>query len=180
MPVIAHPPCRAWGKLKHFAKPVPGEKELALFAVDMVRNWGGVLEHPAYSTLWKTCNLPTGRERDQYGGFTLCVDQCWFGHKAQKKTWLYIVGCNPSDIPPYPITFDYPLYVINSSKRIKEGKRQEVSKAEREHTPVALACWLIALVNQINFTPTDGATPGGGGQDAKTKQCPSALRSGGI
>lgn len=39
-PVVAHPPCRSWG-LKHMAKPVPGERELTLFALAMVRKWGG-------------------------------------------------------------------------------------------------------------------------------------------
>ena len=28
-PVVAHPPYRAWGRLRHFARPRPGEKELA-------------------------------------------------------------------------------------------------------------------------------------------------------
>lgn len=41
MPVVAHPPCRAWGQLRHFARPVPGERELAILAVDQVRRWGG-------------------------------------------------------------------------------------------------------------------------------------------
>jgi len=51
-PIIAHPPCRAWGSLRHFAKPRPGERELALWAVKQVRAEGGVLEHPARSLLW--------------------------------------------------------------------------------------------------------------------------------
>ena len=45
--VVAHPPCRAWGRLRRFAKPAPHEKDLARFAVAQVRRWGGVLEHPA-------------------------------------------------------------------------------------------------------------------------------------
>lgn len=49
MPCIAHPPCRAWGRLRHFANPRADEKALALFAVGCVRRWGGVLEHPASS-----------------------------------------------------------------------------------------------------------------------------------
>ena len=44
--VVAHPPCRAWGRLRHFAKPRDDEKDLARFAVAQVRKWGGVLEHP--------------------------------------------------------------------------------------------------------------------------------------
>ena len=43
-PVVAHPPCRAWGRLRHFAKPRPDEKGLALHAVAAVREHGGVLE----------------------------------------------------------------------------------------------------------------------------------------
>ena len=45
-PVVAHPPCRAWGRLRKFAKPQPGELDLARFAVAQVRRYGGVLEHP--------------------------------------------------------------------------------------------------------------------------------------
>jgi len=48
-PVVAHPPCRAWGQLSHMAKPRPDEKELAFFAIEQVRRVGGVLEHPAAS-----------------------------------------------------------------------------------------------------------------------------------
>lgn len=40
MPVVAHPPCRMWGKLRQFAKGRPDEKDLARFAVAMVRQWG--------------------------------------------------------------------------------------------------------------------------------------------
>lgn len=58
MPVIAHPPCRLWGRLRSFSTAPESEKDLARFAVAMVRQWGGVLEHPAHSTLWKDRGLP--------------------------------------------------------------------------------------------------------------------------
>ena len=63
-PVVAHPPCRAWGRLRHFAKPRPDEKALALWAVEQVRKFGGVLEHPASSTLWPAAGLPAPGARD--------------------------------------------------------------------------------------------------------------------
>lgn len=40
-PVVAHPPCRAWGRLRTFANPRPDERNLARLAVAMVREWGG-------------------------------------------------------------------------------------------------------------------------------------------
>lgn len=144
LPVVAHPPCRAWARLRAFAKPRPGEKELAVWAVDQVRRWGGVLEHPASSSLWAAMGLPLGRQVDEYGGFTLSVDQSWWGHKARKKTWLYIVGVSPEEIPPIPISFDAITHTIASSSRSKH-KLPEVTKSEREATPPAFAEWLVEL-----------------------------------
>ena len=61
-PCIAHPPCRAWGQLSHMANPREGEKDLAIFAVNRIRMYGGVLEHPRASRLWPCLNLPVGDE----------------------------------------------------------------------------------------------------------------------
>lgn len=43
MPVVAHPPCRAWGRLRTFANPRPDEMNLARPAVALVREFGRVL-----------------------------------------------------------------------------------------------------------------------------------------
>src|SRR5690348_15539512 len=67
MPVVAHPPCRSWGILSHMAKPAPGERELALWAVDRVRECGGVLEHPRGSRLWVEKPLPAPGQVDAWG-----------------------------------------------------------------------------------------------------------------
>ena len=72
-PVICHPPCRGWGRLRNWAKPRPDEKALALFAVDQVRRCGGVLEHPWGSTLWGAAGLPHPGHVDAWGGWTLLV-----------------------------------------------------------------------------------------------------------
>lgn len=69
MPAVAHPPCRGWGRLAHFARPEPGELALGLWAVSQVRWCGGVLEHPAWSKLWPAAGLPRpGEAPDRWGG----------------------------------------------------------------------------------------------------------------
>lgn len=75
-PIVAHPPCRAWGQLSHFAKPRDGEKELAVWAVDQIRTWGGVLEHPARSKLWPALKLPLPGRRDDFEGFSVRQHCC--------------------------------------------------------------------------------------------------------
>lgn len=150
-PVVAHPPCRAWGALRHFAKPRPDEKELALFAVERVRECGGVLEHPAASTLWPVAGLPDPGAIDEYGGWTLVIDQNWWGHRARKRTRLYIVGCAAIDLPPFPMVLGEATHVVSPSGNIRKGMpgyRPQLRKAEREHTPPDFARWLVMLAER--------------------------------
>lgn len=157
-PVVAHPPCRGWGKLSYFAKPAPGELELGHLAVDQVRRFGGVLEHPKDSKLWTAAGLPRPGVIDDHGGWTLPISQHWWGHKAEKLTWLYIVGCDQRAIPDIPLHLGEATHVIAQSRmRRKDGKRlrkgmagwrPEVTKAEREHTPPLLALWLVELARR--------------------------------
>lgn len=137
-PVIAHPPCRGWGKLRHMSKHLPGELELAHFAVAAVRRCGGVLEHPAHSFLWPAAGLPAPGERDEFGGFTFPILQSWFGHEAPKSTWLYFVGLSPVDLPPLPFVLGIP-----------DGRIEFMSTAKREKTPFELATWLIAAASSV-------------------------------
>lgn len=156
--VVAHPPCRGWGKLYYFAKPAPGELDLGPFAVDQVRRFGGVLEHPKDSKLWGAAGLPRPGQVDALGGWTLPIAQHWFGHRAEKLTWLYIVGLAPRDIPAIPLRLGDATHVIAQSRmRRKDGKRlrkgvvgwrPEVSKDEREHTPRLLAEWLVEVARR--------------------------------
>jgi len=132
-----------------FAKPRHDERALAPWAIDQVRTWGGVLEHPYASKLWPELGLPEPGQVDEFGGWTLPIHQHWFGHRAEKKTRLYIVGCEPWNIPDMPIRMDEPTHVIGDSGRVALGnKRPEVSKAEREHTPPDLAVWLVELAKR--------------------------------
>lgn len=164
-PVVAHPPCRAWGRLKAFAKPRPDEKQLAHFAVDMIRKHGGVLEHPASSSLWPAAGLPPPGQVDEYGGFTLEVRQWWWGHKAAKATWFYICGMDRGDLPLPPtwsqitgdenmgLPPDEPTHVVTRSKgrAFRAGQprhRPELTKKAREETPPALARWLVEVARR--------------------------------
>ena len=62
-----------------------------------VRVYGGVLEHPKGSRAWKWFGI----RRPVFGkwtradgfGFTCCVSQAAYGHRAEKLTLLYAVGC---------------------------------------------------------------------------------------
>ena len=143
-PVVCHPPCRAWGRLRHLAKPRPGEAELALFAVDQVRRVGGVLEHPLGSSLWGHCQLPRpGMSPDVHGGWTLLVDQGWWGHPAPKPTYLYIVGLSRADLGDLPVQL-----------RRAAGRTLDLSPADRERTPPAFAEFLVALASRCSVTST--------------------------
>lgn len=144
--VVAHPPCRAWGRLRAFAKPRPDEKALAFFAIDAVRRNGGVLEHPEKSSLWAAAGLPLpGAGLDAFGGWTMPIDQHWLGHRARKRTWLYIVGVSPRCIPAFPMNMNAITHVIAGNRRHVERGYQHCTKAEREHTPEPMARWLVDI-----------------------------------
>ena len=155
--VVTHPPCRGWGQLRMLANPEPGEKDLAIFAVEQVRRCGGVLEHPKNSTLWPAAGLPEPGKRDEFGGWTLPINQnCW-GHRAEKATRLYIVGCEPEFVPEIPLILGAASHVCGSPGRRSDGTRlhkgdigwrPEITKEEREHTPPDLAVWLVDLARR--------------------------------
>jgi len=137
-PVVCHPPCRAWGRYAHLALPSEHERDLARFAVRQVRTCGGVLEHPAYSRLWMDARLPNpGRGKDVHGGWTFSVDQSWWGHRAPKPTWLYVVGCEPSELPEVPFHLG-----------TAEGRIEMMGRAERERTPLAFCEWLVSVAER--------------------------------
>lgn len=57
-PVVAHPPCQRWGRYWHGSTRRPHQFRLGedrgcfAAALTAVRNYGGVLEHPADSQAW--------------------------------------------------------------------------------------------------------------------------------
>lgn len=100
-PVVAHPPCSRWCRLAGLVEARWGHKRgddggCFASALNSVRTWGGVLEHPAYSDAWAHHGLgkPSigGWQRLLCGGWTAHVEQWHYGHAAKKATWLYAFG----------------------------------------------------------------------------------------
>ena len=71
-------------------------------ALDAVRRYGGVLEHPEHSHAWAHFNLNKPPRQGGWiaaempgvsrHGWTCRVEQGQYGHYAPKPTWLYAVG----------------------------------------------------------------------------------------
>lgn len=109
-PVVAHPPCQRWGRFWHGSTRRPHQFRLGAdagkfaAALTAVRNFGGVLEHPAHSRAWSYFGLTapaigTGWGRaDSFGGWTCYVEQGHYGHMARKPTWLYACGTELPDL----------------------------------------------------------------------------------
>jgi len=141
-PVIAHPPCGPWGRFWWNYKGGEGDQICGLRAVDQVREWGGVLEHPAQSRLWTAAGIPGPAEgQDHCGGWTLEVQQCDWGHAARKPTWLYI--CGTSTVPPAPDRAEPTRVMVRLLRN--NNDMPEVPKADRHLTPLAFARWLVSL-----------------------------------
>ena len=142
-PVVAHPPCGPWGRLSFLC--TKQDPECALRAVEQVRAFGGVLEHPTGSKLWRARQLPfAGGLPDAWGGRTYEVRQVAWGHSCEKPTWLYIVGIEPELVLAGIRTEG------TSTKRITNGPRGDdgvgrATKGEILHTPIAFAEWLVSL-----------------------------------
>lgn len=154
MPVVAHPPCGHWGRLRKLCTKPKSEMSLGPAAVEFVRHWGGVLEHPSGSKLWDYCNLPKPNSGpDEFGGWTLSAPQWWWGHLAFKSTWLYIVGVKPADVPSVPLRIGQPLYTVSTRASSRKTMRHrgligEMKKSERDKTPILFAQWLVELARR--------------------------------
>ncbi len=179
-PVVAHPPCERWGR---FAKGSPSFQRFTIgddggcfaAALAAVRKWGGVLEHPEGSRAWRAFGLSRpyhdGRWTaadwlDGYQGWTCCVEQGAYGHKARKRTWLYAHGV---DVQPLkwgraPGEFGYiggmgfhsseerarwkanPENVPWAAERARRLAAKPISEPERAATPIEFRDMLLSIV----------------------------------
>lgn len=101
-PVVAHPPCERWGRFADGGPAAKGKFRIGddggcfQSALNSVRRYGGVLEHPQGSLAWGVFHLPRPpirgwSRRDAWLGASAYVDQGAYGHPAKKPTWIYAV-----------------------------------------------------------------------------------------
>lgn len=155
-PVVAHPPCGPWGSLRLQCKR-PEDAPLALHAVEMVRRFGGVLEHPRGSRLWAAAGLPLpGELPDAWAGRSLAVEQVSWGHACVKPTWLYVVGVRTVDGLLWGGEPTHQIFGSRNMDKAREhGHRTDLKAAsaeKRRRTPRAFAEWLLAIAARARRT----------------------------
>jgi hypothetical protein len=155
-PVVAHPPCARWCRLAGLVEARWGHKRgddggCFASALKFVRQFGGVLEHPAYSDAWKKFNLPVpaseGWTRDFCGGWSARIEQVKYGHVAKKATWLYAFGVELPSLR-WGKTADRESAAVVSWCRNHTNKfdvRQRIGKKKAAATPPDFAEVLIAM-----------------------------------
>lgn len=154
-PVVAHPPCQRWGALANvnYARwggdhNRPGNDGGCFgAALDAVRKYGGVLEHPAKTQAWAAHNLPTplphGWLKTFCGGWVCEVWQSSYGHRAAKATWLYAFGVSPPDLDWSRVPGSHQIGFHD--QRGKERNKPTLSRAEASATPIQFRDLLISI-----------------------------------
>lgn len=165
--VIAHPPCERWGRYwcggpSVRVRRIKGDDGGCFAAaLDAVRQWGGVLEHPAASAAWKAYGLIEPPRAggwvvaDWQGGWTCCVDQGHYGHRAQKATWLYAVGVALPSLTwgksSRRVRLDQGFHSAAERRRkIQTGTCQRLSKRQRTETPIQFRDVLLSMCQETS------------------------------
>jgi hypothetical protein len=174
-PAVAHPPCQRWGKLWAGNPSViksTGERKQKgdddgcfAAALEAVRKWGGIIEHPWGSFAWPHFGLNTPPREggwivaDFFGGWTCCVEQGRYGHHARKPTLLVVYGLSIEDLPELDwgvseISLDPEIVArigIEKAKRRGEvgAKGGGTDSAPRIGTPLPFRDLLIGMARSV-------------------------------
>jgi len=154
-PVVAHPPCQLWGAMAtvNYARwggehNKPGnDGGCFVAALEAVKRWGGVLEHPAKTRAWAAYGLdkPTNIGWQRSGlGWVCEVWQSVYGHQANKATWLYYVG----KTKPLELRWERPRgthQIGFYDQRGKVANKPTLSKREANATPLDFRDKLLGL-----------------------------------
>lgn len=162
-PVVAHPPCERWGRYWGGGPSAKVKREKGddggcfASALSSVRKYGGVLEHPEASHAWAAYGLVRppragGWVRSDVG-WTCCVEQGHYGHKARKATWLYAVCDTPPELvwgPSVGMRLDEGFHSAEERRAARAAgvkPRKRLSKSELVATPVAFRDVLISIAS---------------------------------
>lgn len=163
-PVVAHPPCQLWGAMAsvNYARwggehNKPGnDGGCFASALDSVRRFGGVLEHPAKTRAWSAHGLTKpndiGWQRAGCGGWVCEVWQSAYGHRANKATWLYYIGANR----PEELDWSRPIgshQIGFHDQRGPARNKPTLGKKEANATPLKFRDVLISLAEKSRGTP---------------------------
>lgn len=164
-PVVAHPPCERWGRYWNGGPSARVKRELGdddgcfAAALAAVRQWGGVLEHPEGSHAWRAFGLKppphdgswVAADWPAHDGWTCCVEQGAYGHRARKKTWLYACGVRLPSLQWGRAAGDFVRLdegyhsKEERARAIKTGACQRLSKRQRAATPNDFRDVLISI-----------------------------------
>jgi len=162
-PVVAHPPCQRWGAMAdvNYARwggdhNRPGnDGGCFAAALESVRRFGGVLEHPAKTKAWAAHGLTRpaaiGWQRTIDDGWVCEVWQSAYGHRANKATWLYYVG----ERPPFQLRWERPVgthQIGFQDQRGKAANKPTLGKKEANATPLEFRDELLRLAMKAHNT----------------------------
>lgn len=157
-PVVAHPPCARWCQLAGVVEARYGYRrgdDGGCFAAALaaVRQWGGVLEHPAYSLAWPRFDLPNpprvGWLRAFDGGFVAHVEQGHYGHRARKATWLYAFGVACPPALRWGKTTGKALVSWMNNHGTQGDVRPRIGKKAASRTPPAFRDVLLSIARSV-------------------------------
>lgn len=123
-------------------------------ALQAVRTWGGVLEHPALTLAWPAYGLPrplgSGWQRTLCGGWVAHVEQRHYGHRARKATWLYCYGTVPPPLVWGPGT-EPEAWISADRPRAELAARGigQLSKREAKATPLQFRDVLLSIARSV-------------------------------
>jgi hypothetical protein len=102
-PIVAHPACGPWGRLRH--------------------------------------------PPDAFGGYTIEVNQCDWGHCCRKPTWLYLVRVE-TEIAEWRPEPREPTHWIDGGHDMPPGIKA-ASAQMRRRTPPLFAEWLVLMASTV-------------------------------
>lgn len=161
--VVAHPPCERWGRYWGGGPSVKvprikgDDGGCFLQALTAVRLWGGVLEHPEASHAWHHFGINAPPKSggwiaaDFEGGWTCCVEQGHYGHRARKATWLYAVDVELPELIWGPSTGERLDEGFHSKEERQQRRaagqkpRKRLSRQECIDTPTAFRDLLLEI-----------------------------------